>query len=384
MTVYFRSMPKGKVIVSVINDLVTDNRVNRSCVTLVEAGYEVVMVGRKLRNSPPLPADRPYKMYRMKLLFTTGPLFYAEYNIRLFLLLLFRKQDFLLSNDLDTLLANYLVSRLKSKPLVYDSHEFFTGVPELQHNAFARKFWGRIERNIVPRLKWCITVNRSIAEMYTEMYKVPFIVVRNVPIPLQNTLLKSRREMGMPEDKTILLLQGSGINIHRGAEELVEAMTLLPVQFHLYIIGGGDVVKALENLAVRFSLRERITFLPRQPYADMMQYTRLADIGLSLDKDNNLNYKFSLPNKIFDYMQAGIPVIASDLPELRRIMDEYKIGRFIHEVSPQAIAEMVLELNAQPESLQAMRMECIRAAQVFNWTEERKTQEELFRKAFTS
>lgn len=375
-------MPKGKVIVSVINDLVTDNRVNRSCVTLVEAGYEVLMVGRKLRNSPPLPADRPYKMHRMKLLFTTGPLFYAEYNMRLFLLLLFRKQDFLLSNDLDTLLANYLISRLKGKPVVYDSHEFFTGVPELQHNAFARKFWTRIERNIVPWLKWCITVNRSIADMYTEMYNVPFVVIRNVPIPLPEIPLKTRHELGMPEDKTVLLLQGSGINIHRGAEELVEAMTLLPEQFHLYIIGGGDVVKNLEELVNRFNLRERITFLPRQPYAAMMQYTRNADIGLSLDKDNNLNYKFSLPNKIFDYMQAGIPVIASDLPELRRIMDDYKIGRFIREVTPQTIAEMVLEMYGQPEALQAMRTECARAAQVFNWTEERKTQEELFRKAF--
>lgn len=375
-------MPKGKVIVSVINDLVTDNRVNRSCVTLVEAGYEVLMVGRKLRNSPPLPSDRPYQMHRMKLLFTTGPLFYAEYNMRLFLLLLFCKQDFLLSNDLDTLLANYLISRLKGKPVVYDSHEFFTGVPELQHNAFARKFWIRIERNIVPRLKWCITVNRSIADMYTKMYNVPFVVIRNVPIPLPEIQPKTRHELGMPEDKTVLLLQGSGINIHRGAEELVEAMTLLPEQFHLYIIGGGDVVKKLEELVNRFNLRERITFLPRQPYAAMMQYTRNADIGLSLDKDNNLNYKFSLPNKIFDYMQAGIPVIASDLPELRRIMDDYKIGRFIREVTPQTIAEMVLEMYGQPEALQAMRTECARAAQVFNWTEERKTQEELFRKAF--
>ncbi|MCA1760901.1 MAG: hypothetical protein LC658_14130, partial [Bacteroidales bacterium] len=121
---------KKRIIVSVTSDLVSDNRVHKTCTTLGEMGFEVLLVGRKLAGSQPL-SPRNYQTKRIKLFFNKGPLFYACFNFRLFCLLLFSKCDLLLSNDLDTLPANFLASKLKNKPLVYDSHEFFTEVPEL-------------------------------------------------------------------------------------------------------------------------------------------------------------------------------------------------------------------------------------------------------------
>jgi hypothetical protein len=143
-----------RAAVSVINDLVTDNRVQRTCAALRESGYEVTLIGRRLRHSPALPAWN-FKAVRMRLLFETGPLFYLFFNLRLFFRLLFTKAELYYANDLDTLLPNYLAAWLKGKPVIYDSHELFCDVPELLETPFKRKIWQKLEAFIIPRLKHC-------------------------------------------------------------------------------------------------------------------------------------------------------------------------------------------------------------------------------------
>ena len=229
-----------RIIVAVINDLVTDQRVNRECLTLKELGFDVLLIGRVLKDSLPLP-NRPYKMKRMKLLFNHGPAFYAIFNIRLCCLLLFKKFDVVWSNDLDTLLACRIATRIKNKKLIYDSHEYFTGVPELVNRPKVQKFWKRIEQRIFPKLKLVFTVNDSIAGLFEEEYGIRPLVLRNVPMYNRIIEPRDRKSLGLPEDKTIIIIQGSGINIDRGAEEATEAMQYLD-NCLLLVIGGGDYI----------------------------------------------------------------------------------------------------------------------------------------------
>jgi glycosyltransferase involved in cell wall biosynthesis len=359
-----------KAIVSVINDLVTDQRVHKSCLALKKSGFEVLLVGRQMRKSPDLPA-RPYACRRMKLIFEKGPLFYAEFNLRLFFFLLLKRTDLFLSNDLDTLLPNFLISRLKRKPLVFDSHEYFTGTPELADRAFVRKTWKAIEAFIVPRLTEMITVNDSIAGLFYDEYGIKAKVIRNIPQGFQSIEKPDRSELGMPENNKILVLQGSGINIQRGAEELVQAMALLP-GFHLMIIGGGDVIDQLHKLAESLGISERVRFLPRMQYAEMMAYTINADLGITLDKDTNINYRFSLPNKLFDYIQAGIPVLASPLPEIKKIIEAYDIGCFIVNHKPENIANAIKDAFSNVERLEKWKINTKKAAQELSWEKEEK------------
>jgi len=362
------------VLVSVINDLTTDQRVDKVCNTLTGLSFQVVLIGRKKRDSLDLD-ERKYKMHRMKLMFERGPLFYAEYNIRLFLYLLTFRADLLISNDLDTLMPNYLIHRMKGVPLVYDSHELFTETPEVIHRKFVKNTWERIERWIFPKLKVAITVSESIAEIFRQKYGVEVRVVRNVPKTRSFQKVKSRSDLGLPEDRKIIILQGSGINIQRGAEELIEAMRLIP-DIMLLIIGGGDVIEDLKNQAVNL---KNIRFVPRQKIEDLYQYTMNCDLGLTLDKDTNLNYRYSLPNKLFDYIHAGIPVLASPLVEIKKIIEKYGIGDTIINHAPENIANKIIEMLSDDKRIMKWKENLKIAASGLCWEKEEKIIQDIYR-----
>ena len=366
-----------RAIVSVINDLVTDQRVNKSCLALQKAGYEVLLVGRKQRKSPPMD-ERPYTSHRMKLLFEKGPLFYAEYNIRLFFFLLFHRAHLLLSNDLDTILPNYFISRLKGIKMVFDSHEYFTETPELVNRPKVQRVWKRIEGFVVPKLDEMITVCDSIADLFREKYGVKVHVIRNIPPRKALPPKGDKAELGLPTDKHLLVLQGSGINIQRGAEELVQAMAQLDDCF-LMIIGGGDVLPVLKQMVEDLNIADRVRFFPRMPYQQMMAFTQLAELGFCLDKDTNLNYRFSLPNKLFDFIQAGVPIVASHLTEIEKIIRQYDLGLFIENHEPATIAATIREALSDEARREQWKQNLSVAARDLCWENEEQKLLEIYR-----
>lgn len=367
---------KKKVIVSVINDLVSDRRVDRVCNTLAEMNFDVMLIGRQYSDSPPLNPGT-YKTFRMKLLFRKGFFFYAEYNLRLFFLLLFRRSNLLFSNDLDTLLPNYLVHKIKGIPLIYDTHEYFTGVPELSDRPFVQKFWKNIEQNIFPKLKHVITVNESMAGLFHKEYGNELMVVRNIPSRPKRGEVPGKADLGLPETK-IILLQGAGINVDRGAEEAVEAMQYIDNAV-LVILGTGDIVEQLKERVGELGLDHKVKFIPRQVPEQLFNYTLQAEIGLTLDKDTNINYRYSLPNKLFDYIHAGVPVLASPLKEVRKIVEKYDIGSMIESHQPVHIAEKMKQMLEDEDARKRWKANLKIAAAELDWENEKKVLTELFR-----
>ncbi len=363
-------MKKPIAIVSVINDLVTDQRVDRNCRALLKSGYEVILVGRVLKKSLQLP-ERPYGMHRMKLAFTKGPLFYLEYQIRLFLFLLTHKAQLLFSNDLDTLLPNYLISRLKKQELIYDTHELFCEVPELLNAPRKRKIWKSIEKSIFPKLKKVMTVNQSIADIYSKEYGVDVKAVRNIPYQRTIERTKSREDLGLPTNKKIIILQGAGINMQRGAEEALYAMQWIEDAI-LLIVGSGDLIDQLKHMRIELGLEEKVIITGKVPYELLAQYTQLADLGLSLDKDTNLNYRYSLPNKLFDYIHAEVPVFVSNLVEIARIVEHYQIGFIATTHEPKYIAEEINAIFQNPDQLKLWKDNLSKAQKDLSWEKEEK------------
>lgn len=365
---------KKKIIISVISDLVTDQRVHRVAMYLHSHNFDVLLIGRRHRKSLPLE-KRNYDTERIFCYFSKGTLFYAEFMVKLFFKILLKKTDVFLSNDLDTLLPNYIVSLIRGKKLVYDSHEYFTGMPELQTTRIKKKIWTTLERLLLPKIKYAYTVNGSIAALYKSQYGIDMKVVRNVPYLETNPL---NNNPVYPQKKKILLLQGSGINEGRGAEELIQSMQFLPDYFLLYLIGGGDRWTQIKKMCNDLMLDHKVIFLERMPHSKLIEYTKQAHLGLSLDKPFCLNYELSLPNKIFDYIHAGIPVLSSNVTEVRAVIEKYNIGVVIDEVTPKEIASEVLKVFEAPQQYQLWKENTRKAAEDLCWQKEEKVLDQIF------
>jgi glycosyltransferase involved in cell wall biosynthesis len=373
-------MQHKRVLMTVSSDLATDNRVDRSCTLLTELGYNVFLIGRVKKDSPEMP-QRSYGYKRMKLLFEKGALFYAVLNFRLFIELLFTRIDYLFANDLDTLPAAYLISKLKRVPLIYDSHELFTEVPELVERPHIQKIWLQIEKWIFPKLKFAITVNESIAQIFEEKYKVKVAVVRNVPIRIADIKPLNKAELGLAVETKMLIIQGSGLNVDRGIEETVLAMEHIQNAV-LFLVGSGDVIPKVKKMVLEKGLSQKVRFVDRLPYREMLRYTASADIGLALDKPLSLNYALALPNKVFDYLQASTPIIASPLKEIERIIVQYNCGTVIQKVDPIEIAAHINALFDNANLLETYKHNCLKAAETEHWAKDAKILERIILTAF--
>jgi glycosyltransferase involved in cell wall biosynthesis len=253
-------------------------------------------------------------------------------NVRMFFYLLFHKTEIIWANDLDVLWSAVLIKKLRGAKIIYDSHEYFTEAEGLTGRERIKAFWTRIEERCIPHVDVFITVNESIAEIYREKYNREVLVQRNMPILVED---ESEREE-LFEVKTVVL-QGAYIDPDRGGMELVEAFQYLE-GIQLLIVGAGRDLENIKRRIVELQLEEKVKVLPRMSYFELKQLTQRVHLGVSLDKPLHLNYTLSLPNKLFDYIHAGVPVLVSNLLEPARIVNEYGVGEVVSEVTPKAIA----------------------------------------------
>ena len=290
----------------------------------------------------------------MRLLFNHSFFFYAEYNIRLFFYLLFSKTDILLSNDTDTLVSNFLASKIRCKSLVFDAHEMFPEVPEVVDRKFVKQFWTKIENWIFPKLKHSYTVCQSIADIYKDKYGIDMKVVRNIPFAItensisDNSMNEKNKLFPEHNNRYILLYQGA-INLGRGIEWIINTMPYLD-EYVFYIAGDGDKMQEMQKQVTDMNISDRVKFLGRIPFEKLSVYTTYADIGISLLENRGLNYFYSLPNRIFDFIRKNIPILATDFPEIRKIIEHYNIGELVDDYNPTHLANIIRNITAKEKN----------------------------------
>lgn len=347
------------VCCTVTNDLTYDQRMNRICNSLAEAGYDVTLVGRKRGFSQPLLPKR-FQQKRLRCWFNKGKLFYLEYNLRLLFYLLFQRYDVLCAIDLDSIIPNKLVASWKGKPLVYDAHEYFTEMEEVVARPMVHKAWQRIERWSLPGIKYGYTVSEGYARMFRDRYGLELEIVRNATV---------LRELPLGKPGPYILYQGA-VNVGRGLQELVEAMK--QVDCPLYICGKGDLYDALQEQVQASGLEDKVKFWGYVEPDELRAFTAGATVGITLFSNAGLSNQYSLANRFFDYFHAAVPQLAMNYPEYHTFFERFPIGTLLDELTSDAIAEALNHLLTDQKHYKQLVENCKEARQHYNWQEEEK------------
>jgi len=360
-----------QIYFTVTNDLTYDQRMQRICASLSKAGYQITLVGRKLKSSVPLQ-QKPYVQKRLRCFFNKGFLFYGEYNLRLFFFLLAKKMDAVCAIDLDTILPCYFISRLRKKKRVYDAHELFCEMKEVVSRPLVHKLWKAVEKFGVPKFMHGYTVNGNIRDILKEEYGVNYEVIKNVP------LLEEKPLPAQPEN--FILYQGA-VNEGRSFETLIPAFQWINVPFFIY--GDGNFLSQAKVLIKENKLEEKIFLKGKAEPDELKKITRRALLGITVFENKGKSNYYSLANRFFDYMHAGLPQLCVDYPAYREINNEYKVAVLTSDLSAPSLAEKINTMIHDENLLNELRQNCIRARKKFNWQAEEKNLLQFYQQLFS-
>ena len=365
---------KKRLFFAVTNDLVFDQRMIRICTTLAGAGYCVTLVGWTRTDSPTLTGHN-FRQRRLKTWFRSGKGRYLEYNLRLFLFLLFRRADALCAVDLDTILPVYFVSLLRRIPRIYDAHELFCEMQEIITRPAVYKWWKNIERFCLPRFRHGYTVNNLLAAEYHKMYGVDYAVIRNMPLLDTGPCAEVT---SLPQGR-FLLYQGA-VNEGRCFETLIPAMQAVDVP--LVICGDGNFMPQVRALVREHGLEQKVLFQGRVRPEELRAITHAAWAGITLFDRRGISNYYSLANRFFDYIHAGIPQLAVNYPAYREINNSGPVAVLIDEPGIGEIAEALNRLLDNTGLYRTLVDNCKQARLRYNWQEEQKLLIRLYQEIF--
>jgi glycosyltransferase involved in cell wall biosynthesis len=369
-----------RLVFAVTTDLSYDQRMQRICASLAQAGYAVLLVGWQRPASVPL-GPQPYAQHRLRGWFQHGKLFYLEYNLRLLLYLLGQRAAAWACADLDAALPTWLRAWLGGQPFVYDAHELFTEVPEVVARPRVQRAWQWVENFIVPRAQLRYTVGQALARLFeVRHHGYPFAVVRNVPVDDEQAAVGDA-PLATTTQPATLLYQGA-LNVGRGLAELLAAMPQVPAR--LIICGEGDCSTALRQQAAALGLLAsgQVEFKGYVLPAALRVLTAQATVGIMLLENTGLSYYYSLANKFFDYVQAGIPQLCIDFPEYRALNARHEVAELVPDLAPATLAAALARLlpGGQPGArYHQLAANCCRARAEWSWQQEEKTLVNLYR-----
>lgn len=396
-----------RVSMVVWNDFLNDARVLKEAETLQKAGYAVTVHAllapgvtpgfeylesgvavRRVARNPLRPAARQRvdvsggavlgKFGRLQKIWKIATR--AMTHAALLINMVRARPDVVHAHDVNTLPTAWLAACLARARLIYDAHEISTS--REGYNSF-RTLVGWVEKHLMPRAHGTITTTEARAKFFARAYKVARpVVLQNRPrfqVPVESDRL--RRALGLQNDWPIVLYQG-GVQQGRGLERLVSVVSGVPEAYFVFV-GSGRLDATLRRMVTELKLTERVHFIPTVPLAELHSYTSSADVGVQPIENTCLNHFTTDSNKLFEYVQAGLPVIASDLPEIRRVVREHDLGVLITPGDSAALEAALNELVGNAAQRTHLRERAERAAQTLSWEAQEHQLVELYQRVLS-
>lgn len=376
-----------KVVLAVTNDLINDSRVNKISNSL-SSKYDVVVIGLnqgrdfnygEYKFKTVLVDDSKLKTntknVRSKLKRILGPFSIFGKDISIYLFekksgkkleysLIIEDADIYVANDLNTLGVVYKIAKLMNKKVIYDSHELC--VDQYSKSIIGKLLWEKEERKYIKNVDAVITTNEYRSKILKDRYKLtnlPFII-RNIP-----NLNKKVNKLSQNKNKIKILYTGNYTGL-RGLEELVASMEYVLDIFQLHLMGYGNLQMKLIEIIKEKKLQDKVFFHDPVPQNIVVDETSKYDLGVVTYLPTNLNNYYCSPNKLYEYIQAGLGIISINLPEPKNIIEKYGNGVLFDSYDPKEIANVINTLKI--ENIIKFKKNSIAAKEDLCWENEEK------------
>ncbi|MBX3008554.1 MAG: glycosyltransferase family 4 protein [Melioribacteraceae bacterium] len=361
--------PPRKICFAFLGNPLNDSRITNLSDSLINEGCEIFSIGFDWSNNSKLMETENQKIFRLiKGKFSL--LFYLRFAFKLIKEVTKLNCDVYFAEDFYTLPFLYIIARFKNAKVIYNSREIYAFLGGHQNRPILSKIVGIIERYFIKKVDLVLTTGEMDSEFLEKFYGIHnTLVIRNIPLaqPI-NYKFDFRKELGIPEDKTILLYQGVIIG-GRGFKPTLEAMKLMP-DVYLVVLGDGERQKEYEEYARDLGILGRVFFMGTIAQSELINYTAGGDLGICLIENISVSYYHALPNKLFEYINAGLPVISSNLPQMKKIVEQYNVGIVIDDLSAESIASSIKKLISEKGLMNKYSSNCLETSKELNWQKE--------------
>ncbi len=361
---------KKKICIAFLGNPYHDSRATNLYNSLVKDGYDVTVISFNW-FSEEITNEKKYIVHEISR--KQGSLFfYLSFILKLFFSISKTKAHIYFAEDIYTLPLIVFWGKLRKAKIFYNSREIYAFIGGLRNRPILQKFITSIEKYFVQKVDLVLTTGEMDTEFLKNFYHLNNVItVRNIPLYQSPTFnFDFRKKYNIPNEKKILLYQGILID-GRGIAIVIRALQKIQNAVFILLGDGSEKVKYI-NLAKKLNVNDKVFFAGSIPQNELINYTSSADIGLALIENISISYYHALPNKLFEYIMAKVPVISCNLPQMKNIVEKYKVGKVINLENENEVVQTIQEMINNENQLIEFKKNCEAAAKELNWQKEYK------------
>lgn len=363
---------KKKAVITFLGNALFDTRVMNLYSSLKERDIDVTVVCFDYRRSGVTSDNKDFRIYSIPK-GGNSLFFYVKFALLLTANLTVKKYDYYFAEDIFTLPFSQLFAGLYNSKLIYDSRELYPFLAGLRKKSTNQKIISYLERRYIYKADNVMVTGEMDGEFLSEYYNLKnILLLRNLPKRVKKTEpVNLRKDLNIPAKDLLIVYQGVLLE-GRGIEILIKAVKHFD-DVHLIILGDGEFKSKFESLAIELNVEMRVHFLGMLTQDKLLNYTAAADLGAALIENLSKSYYFALPNKLFEYIMAEVPVVVSNLPQMKKVVEDYKVGFVMMEWEVEALVELLGKIKENKDQLRDMKRNASKASQKLNWEREFET-----------